>query len=187
MAFPSKAVCDSSKPSILLSTGEIYQADIIIGADGHRSIVRQAIEGVLRLPNRTGKIIYTGLIPFEAMQSNEHLREVLEIRHPLWLGSGYYAMCETLNFSPVLTLQLIRIFILLGSLMFLAYPVVRSVLHMLTCNFLTSFLSRFFQCNEDFWLCTFWQIEDLDEDAPAGWGTSVPTSCLKYGDKLDPR
>ncbi|EIM82669.1 FAD/NAD-P-binding domain-containing protein [Stereum hirsutum FP-91666 SS1] len=132
----SESGCDPNKPSITLATGDVHQAGIVIGADGHRSLVRQAIERVPDTPTTSGKVLYTGTIPFETMQGDEQLREVLEMRHPLWLGNKHYAMCS---------------------------------------------------CNDDFWLCTFWQVEELGDGDSAGWGTSVPANCLKYGDKLDPR
>lgn len=95
----SESGCDPNKPSITLATGDIHQADIVIGADGHRSLVRQAIEGVPDTPITSGKVLYTGTIPFETMQGDEQLREVLEMRHPLWLGNKHYAMCNILILS----------------------------------------------------------------------------------------
>ncbi|EIM88749.1 FAD/NAD-P-binding domain-containing protein [Stereum hirsutum FP-91666 SS1] len=133
----SQSELDPTKPTVTLTTGEVYQGDLVVGADGQRGMVRDVIEEIPRAPPG-GKVIYNGILPVETLQSNELLRDILEIQIPIWMGSGYYGI---------------------------AFPI------------------RDFK----FWLFQFWQIEDLDDNEPQGWGTTVPTSCLKYGDNIDPR
>lgn len=91
---PSSAVNgDHSKTSIKLASGEVHSADIVIGADGHQSIVRRTIEEVPEAP-RTGRVVYNGVIPHATMMADERLKEVTRIGFPVWMGNLYYAHCK---------------------------------------------------------------------------------------------
>lgn len=62
----------------MLESGEVLEADIIIGADGPRSNVRSA---VLERPDdaqKAGMTVLTGTIPAEALRSDEKLMELME-------------------------------------------------------------------------------------------------------------
>lgn len=85
-----KAEFDPSRPSIQLATGEFHQADIVIGADGQRSIVRQLIEKIPP-PIISKLVVYNGLIPNETVMGDERLKDVVEIKLPLWMGNNDYA------------------------------------------------------------------------------------------------
>lgn len=98
----SKPGCDPSKPSIVLSTGQSFQADIIIGADGGRSLVRQVIEQVPKLPT-TNTAVYNATIAIEKMQDDEGLKEVTEIGHNIWMGNRCCVMGEV--FLPAISAQ----------------------------------------------------------------------------------
>lgn len=88
---PSSAVNGShSKTSIKLASGELHSADIVIGADGHQSIVRRTVEEVPEAP-RTGRVVYNGVIPHATMMGDERLKEVTRIGFPVWMGDLYYA------------------------------------------------------------------------------------------------
>lgn len=95
---------DPSRPSVTLATGEVYQADIIIGADGAGSIMREIVdEDVATMPapsSRTSTVFYTGTIPVERMRVDEYLKELIEIRSVIWMGDGRQAMS-----TPILTLS----------------------------------------------------------------------------------
>lgn len=87
----SQSELDPTKPTVTLTTGEVYQGDLVVGADGHRGMVRDVIEEIPRAPPG-GKVIYNGILPVETLQSNELLRDILEIQIPIWMGSGYYGI-----------------------------------------------------------------------------------------------
>lgn len=93
---------DPSKPTIVLSTGDSFQADIIIGADGGHSLVRQVIEQVPKLPT-TNTVVYNATIPIEKMQDDAGLREVTEIGHNIWMGNRCCVMGEI--FLPAISAQ----------------------------------------------------------------------------------
>lgn len=91
------------RPSITLSTGETFCADVIIGADGSQSVVRPVVEqsSTISLSDEYGAsgllpelVAYTGSIPMEAMMSDEITREVVAMRSPYWVGDGVWVVSE---------------------------------------------------------------------------------------------
>lgn len=117
---------NDSRPSISLASGEVVFADVVIGADGSGSVVRQAVEVTPKAPRMAG-VVYSGSISLQTMQSDEHLKDVLKIRLPIWMGNGYYAHGEIravplLHCNPRLSH---RYHLLILSL---AYPTVGSIL-----------------------------------------------------------
>ncbi|CAN8106530.1 unnamed protein product [Discula destructiva] len=65
---------DFDKPSLLLSTGEIYEADVILGADGERSRCRGSLLGHADPPYSPGDVVYRISVPTQ---------DITE-RHPAW-------------------------------------------------------------------------------------------------------
>ncbi|KAH9003413.1 hypothetical protein EDB86DRAFT_2799111 [Lactarius hatsudake] len=76
------------RPSVRLKTGEILHADVIIGADGQRSIVRRVVtEDAEPEPTPTGLSVYTGSVPMS------NIRKYVPLRHLadgwlFWAGEG---------------------------------------------------------------------------------------------------
>jgi len=62
--------------------GARFQADLLVGADGIRSIVRQTLFGPEQ-PRFTGSVAYRGLVPSERLA---HLK--LEATAQIWMGPG---------------------------------------------------------------------------------------------------
>lgn len=92
---------DPSRPSVTLATEEVYQADIIIGADGAGSIMREIVDedAVTVEPtssSHTSTVFYTGMIPAESMQEDKYLKELVDIRSVIWMGDGRQAMSTPL-------------------------------------------------------------------------------------------
>ena len=64
------------KPSITLDSGETYEGDIIIGADGPNSFVREAVLGDdNEAGNPSGYSIFGAVIPGDSLKSNALLEE----------------------------------------------------------------------------------------------------------------
>ncbi len=88
-------------PSLVLASGERLEADVMVGADGLRSLVREALFGPAT-PRFTGNIAWRGLIPAERLEGAD-IRPVAA----LWMGPGahfvhYYVRGGTLvNFVGV--------------------------------------------------------------------------------------
>ena len=88
-------------PSLVLASGERLEADVLVGADGLRSLVREALFGPAT-PRFTGNVAWRGLIPAERLEGAD-IRPVAA----LWMGPGahfvhYYVRGGTLvNFVGV--------------------------------------------------------------------------------------
>ncbi|KAJ4489914.1 hypothetical protein J3R30DRAFT_3417294 [Lentinula aciculospora] len=69
---------DPLGPSVVLESGEKISADIIIGADGIRSVVRDIVLGGSQQAKYTGDSAYRFLIPTEDMLLDPDLRPLVE-------------------------------------------------------------------------------------------------------------
>jgi len=77
------AACeDDGTPSLVLASGERLEADVLVGADGLRSLVREALFGPAA-PRFTGNVAWRGLIPAERLEGAD-IRPVAT----LWMGPG---------------------------------------------------------------------------------------------------
>lgn len=87
---------DEEKPSVTLEDGSEVSADLIIGADGANSIVRQKImTGVDR--NDTDMVAHYLLISKEKMMSSPDLAALFEDENMnFWLGPKTYVLCASL-------------------------------------------------------------------------------------------
>ncbi|KAL5342171.1 hypothetical protein BJX70DRAFT_386286 [Aspergillus crustosus] len=74
------ASCDCDKGTVTLTTGEVLSADLIVGADGIKSAVRNAVleEEVVAQP--TGLSAYRMMIPTEALEQEADFVKVLDPR-----------------------------------------------------------------------------------------------------------
>ncbi len=69
----SVRLCDS-KPSATLSTGEVLYTDIIIGADGPASTVRQAVLGHECFTEPAGYTMFAGTVPASQLVTDPELK-----------------------------------------------------------------------------------------------------------------
>ena len=65
-------------PSVTLASGEVLYADVIIGADGVKSIVQKAVTGLDDAPIPTGDAAYRAIIPTDLMLQDPDLRQLVE-------------------------------------------------------------------------------------------------------------
>ncbi|KAG6811471.1 hypothetical protein H0H92_007243 [Tricholoma furcatifolium] len=74
-------------PSVLPEGGEVLKADLVIGADGVRSIVRDAVLGRKDPPRATGDSAYRAVISTRAMLEDPDLRPLVEEAEAhVWMG-----------------------------------------------------------------------------------------------------
>lgn len=78
-----------NKPSLRLSSGEIYEADMILGADGQRSRCRGMLLGRPDPPYSPGDVVYRISVPTKSITPS-HLAWDLARRSTVnfWMGSG---------------------------------------------------------------------------------------------------
>ncbi|KAF9077438.1 hypothetical protein BDP27DRAFT_1312435 [Rhodocollybia butyracea] len=78
---------DPSEPSVVLQSGEKIAADVIIGADGIRSVVRDAVLGGPQKAKYTGDSAYRFLVPTDDMKSDPELLSLInEPKLFIWAG-----------------------------------------------------------------------------------------------------
>ena len=77
------------RPSVTLSTGEVIFADLIIGADGVKSMVREVVLGEPTKATPTGDAAYRAIVPTEKMLAEPELRPLVENPEMTgWMGPG---------------------------------------------------------------------------------------------------
>lgn len=78
------------RPAVRLKTGEILHADVIIGADGARSIVRPVVSDDDEEQEVTpiGLSLYTGSVPMTKIRKYAPLKQLADVGWPIWLGDG---------------------------------------------------------------------------------------------------
>lgn len=80
---------DPSLPTVTLESGETLKADLIIGADGLNSRLRDIVVGHPDKPTPTGDATYRALIPTGPMMKDSDLRQLLdESSVNVWMGPG---------------------------------------------------------------------------------------------------
>jgi salicylate hydroxylase len=107
---PPSPTSASRRPAVMLKDGRTFEADVVIGADGPYSTVRQAVETTPTIPKWTGKVSFSGLIPMERLMQDPVLNDP-DISHgmPVWCGPSHackgmclYATVEPSKFASYL-------------------------------------------------------------------------------------
>ncbi|KAI1734120.1 hypothetical protein F4680DRAFT_471418 [Xylaria scruposa] len=94
---------DFNSPSLRLTTGEVYEADVILGADGERSRCRGSLLGHADPPYSPGDVVYRISVPTRNI-TEDHMAWDLKRRSSVnfWMGPGghvvsYLIHHDTLN------------------------------------------------------------------------------------------
>jgi salicylate hydroxylase len=102
---------DTSKPTLTLESGEVVHADLVIGADGVKSTLRQYVVGGPDRARPTGDAAYRAIIPTEKLLQDPDLRPLVEKPEMVgWLGPGRHIMAY--NIVWVQIFSHIRIFLM---------------------------------------------------------------------------
>ncbi|KAK3313153.1 hypothetical protein B0H66DRAFT_484692 [Apodospora peruviana] len=89
---------DFSKASLRISTGEIYQADVILGADGERSACRSALLGHTDLPVSTGDVVYRIAVQRRDISEGHPAWELMKRDSiNLWMGPDAHVVSYVLR------------------------------------------------------------------------------------------
>lgn len=81
---------DFDAPSVTLKDGRVVYGDIVIGADGIKSRIRERMMGGrINKPRPTGDCAYQLILPRAALEEDEELAEMIEsAAGRRWLGPG---------------------------------------------------------------------------------------------------
>ncbi|KAG8899719.1 hypothetical protein FRB99_006468 [Tulasnella sp. 403] len=84
---------DANAPACILASGEVVNCDLIIGADGVKSTIRQHVVGRADNPVPTGDAAYRATISSEKLVADPDLAELVENPRMIgWLGPGRHIM-----------------------------------------------------------------------------------------------
>ncbi|KAG1725404.1 uncharacterized protein EDB91DRAFT_1168325 [Suillus paluster] len=84
---------NTSKPTLTLESGEVVHADLVIGADGVKSTLRQYVVGGVDQPRPTGDAAYRAIISTEKLLRNPDLRPLVETPEMVgWMGPRCHIM-----------------------------------------------------------------------------------------------
>ncbi|KAI0093314.1 hypothetical protein BDY19DRAFT_903077 [Irpex rosettiformis] len=91
------SVQKGSRPSARLTSGEVIEADVILGADGPKSVIRWQVIGQELNETPLGTALFNVCVPSEKMREDPELAALLEAAHTttIWTGKGYAAYTFT--------------------------------------------------------------------------------------------
>jgi salicylate hydroxylase len=107
---------DSATGTVELQSGEVYTADLIIGADGSHSVCRREVLGYDQPPAESGKYAFRFLIPTAMIENDESMKKFirgktpganifvdvedqLKTRHLTWYECHGYVQCSLATFK----------------------------------------------------------------------------------------
>ncbi|EFQ98941.1 salicylate hydroxylase [Nannizzia gypsea CBS 118893] len=99
---------DFDSPAVRLLDKPDFHADVVIGADGLRSVCRQALLGHADPPQTTGDMAYRIIVRGEDIKRDPNLAELAErpgMTH--WIGPNGHAVCYSLKGGELLNLVLV--------------------------------------------------------------------------------
>lgn len=84
---------DPTRGTLTLADGEVLHADLIVGADGVKSMVREVVLGEPTKAVATGDAAYRAVIPVEKMMGDPELRKLVEVPEMTgWMGPERHIM-----------------------------------------------------------------------------------------------
>ena len=99
---------DFEKPSVKLAKGHDFHADVVLGADGLKSVCRQALVGRSDPPHFTGDLAYRIIIKVKDIKKHPDLWELVE-KPALnyWMGPRSHVVCYLLQGGSLCNIVLI--------------------------------------------------------------------------------
>jgi salicylate hydroxylase len=92
---------DPDAPSLTLASGEVVRGDLIIGADGVKSIIQPVVIGRVNPAQPTGDAAYRALIPTSVMLEDPELKPFVdEPEMTAWMGPGRHLMAYNIVRVP---------------------------------------------------------------------------------------
>ncbi|KAI9678747.1 MAG: hypothetical protein M1817_005804 [Caeruleum heppii] len=99
-------------PLVKLESGEWVKADVVVGADGIKSIIRQSMlakRGIIDKSTPTGDAAYRIIIPEERMKGNQHAMALLKSNVGMrWMGPQGHIMAYPIKRNTVYNMVLLH-------------------------------------------------------------------------------
>ncbi len=84
---------DPEAPSVTLKSGEVVGGDVVIGADGVKSLVQRVVLGHTNPAEPTGDAVYRAIVPSDLLLEDPELRELIEVADMTgWMGPSRHVM-----------------------------------------------------------------------------------------------
>lgn len=100
---------DTSKPTLTLESGEVVHADLVIGADGVKSTLRQYVVGGPDRARSTGDAAYRAIVPTEKLLQDPDLRPLVEKPEMVgWMGPNRHIMAYNIRATREYNLVMIH-------------------------------------------------------------------------------
>ena len=98
---------DLSKPALCLGKDEIHEGDLILGADGERSICREKLLGTLDPLRSTGDLIFRFTVNMDDLKVDADLNGSRDLRNiNYWMGPDSHAVSYVMEKSQLLNVIL---------------------------------------------------------------------------------
>ncbi|RDX40070.1 FAD/NAD(P)-binding domain-containing protein [Lentinus brumalis] len=89
---------DPDAPSITLGSGEVVQGDMIVGADGVKSLLQRVVLGHTNPAEPTGDAVYRAIVPSHLLLADPELRELVDVPEMTgWMGPRRHIMAYNIR------------------------------------------------------------------------------------------
>ncbi|EIW53098.1 FAD/NAD-P-binding domain-containing protein [Trametes versicolor FP-101664 SS1] len=100
---------DPNTPSVTLASGEVVRGDLIIGADGVKSLIQGVVLGHTNPAEPTGDAAYRAIIPSHLLLNDPDLKGLVDIPEMTgWMGPGRHIMAYSIRARKEYNLVLIH-------------------------------------------------------------------------------
>lgn len=100
---------DFATCTVSTANGKSFTGDVLIGADGDKSFVRDTLLGKDTSPQPTGKLVYRLTIPSDAIAANSMIRDLIQPpKITCWMGPDSHVVCYNLESKGICNLVLTR-------------------------------------------------------------------------------
>lgn len=88
---------DPNTPSVTLASGEVVRGDLIIGADGVKSLIQGVVLGHTNPAEPTGDAAYRAIIPSHLLLNDPDLKGFVDVPEMTgWMGPGRHIMAYSI-------------------------------------------------------------------------------------------
>ncbi|KAG9119409.1 hypothetical protein FRC07_005574 [Ceratobasidium sp. 392] len=102
-----KVIGDNQLVTVTLKSGEYLSSELVVGADGVRSIVRRSVLDIPDHPQKTGEAVYRAVIPTTSLLSYPELRDLVEIPGlRSWLGPGRHVVAYPIRGKSLMNIAM---------------------------------------------------------------------------------
>ncbi|KAG9124895.1 hypothetical protein FRC07_009823 [Ceratobasidium sp. 392] len=98
---------DNQPVIVTLKSGEHLSSELVVGADGVRSIVRRSVLDIPDHPQKTGEAVYRAVIPTDLLLGYPELRDLVEtpgLRS--WLGPGRHVVAYPIRGKSLMNIAM---------------------------------------------------------------------------------